>query len=173
MSQVRISNNVRGIELDIDSVFPTEGDILYAMQRLRTRILERTAKGVDVEGRPFAPYSKKYAKKRDKSGRNVTPVDLTWSGRMRNSIQIAADTLRFPPGTSEERIGPRDFKQRASEGRVGIYDPENAAKASGMQGDERAKGMPERRFLASSDADNIEVAEDIRDRMLVRIHARK
>ena len=36
---------------------PTEGDALYAGQRQRTRILERTVRGVDVDGNPFEPYS--------------------------------------------------------------------------------------------------------------------
>ena len=36
---------------------PTEGDLLYAGQRQRTRILDRTARGVDADGHPFAPYS--------------------------------------------------------------------------------------------------------------------
>lgn len=40
------------------SVEPQEADLLYAGQRQRARILERTARGVDVDGRPFAPYSK-------------------------------------------------------------------------------------------------------------------
>lgn len=35
----------------------TVGDALYAGQRQRTRILQRTAQGVDVDGRKFAPYS--------------------------------------------------------------------------------------------------------------------
>ena len=38
---------------------PTQGDVLYAGQRQRTRILERTAKGIDVDESPFAPYSDK------------------------------------------------------------------------------------------------------------------
>jgi hypothetical protein len=37
---------------------PTEGDAMYAAQRQRTRILERTARGVDVDEQPFAEYSK-------------------------------------------------------------------------------------------------------------------
>ena len=36
---------------------PTQGDALYAAQRQRTRILERTERGVDVNGAAFAPYS--------------------------------------------------------------------------------------------------------------------
>jgi hypothetical protein len=34
-----------------------ESDLLYAGQRQRARILERTARGVDVNESPFAPYS--------------------------------------------------------------------------------------------------------------------
>lgn len=36
---------------------PTEADALYAAQRQRTRIVERTLRGVDVNGNPFEPYS--------------------------------------------------------------------------------------------------------------------
>jgi hypothetical protein len=32
-------------------------DASYAINRQKNRILERTARGVDVDGRPFAPYS--------------------------------------------------------------------------------------------------------------------
>jgi hypothetical protein len=35
----------------------TQADATYALERQRTRILERTARGVDYSGRPFAPYS--------------------------------------------------------------------------------------------------------------------
>lgn len=37
----------------------TQADATYALQRQRTRILERTARGVDVDGTPFKPYSTK------------------------------------------------------------------------------------------------------------------
>jgi hypothetical protein len=39
------------------AVRPTEGDVLYAAQRQRSRIIERTLRGVDVDGSPFEPYS--------------------------------------------------------------------------------------------------------------------
>jgi hypothetical protein len=35
----------------------TVEDLLYALNRQKTRILERTARGVDVNESPFAPYS--------------------------------------------------------------------------------------------------------------------
>ncbi|MGE5568542.1 MAG: hypothetical protein ACM3S5_05830 [Rhodospirillales bacterium] len=41
------------------AIEPTEGDLLYAGQRQRARILERTERGVDVDEAPFAPYSTK------------------------------------------------------------------------------------------------------------------
>lgn len=37
----------------------TAADAALAVNRQKTRILERTAKGLDVEGRAFAPYSRK------------------------------------------------------------------------------------------------------------------
>jgi hypothetical protein len=36
---------------------PTEGDALYAAQRQKTRMIERTLRGVDVNERAFEPYS--------------------------------------------------------------------------------------------------------------------
>jgi hypothetical protein len=39
------------------AIEPRDADLLYAGQRQRARILERTARGIDVDGRPFAPYS--------------------------------------------------------------------------------------------------------------------
>jgi hypothetical protein len=37
----------------------TQADATYALERQRTRILDRTARGVDVDGAPFKPYSTK------------------------------------------------------------------------------------------------------------------
>lgn len=43
----------------IGAELPTKGEVLFALERQKTRILERTARGVDFENRPFAPYSTK------------------------------------------------------------------------------------------------------------------
>jgi hypothetical protein len=43
----------------VEETLPTKDDVLYALERQKARILERTARGVDFEGRPFAPYSTK------------------------------------------------------------------------------------------------------------------
>lgn len=45
------------LELDTPNVLPTEGDLLYAGQVQRSRILSRTERGEDVDGRPFAGYN--------------------------------------------------------------------------------------------------------------------
>ena len=54
----------------------TEADRLYGAQFIRSRILDRTARGVDAEGQSFAPYSKAYAKRKDKAGGRTDQVDL-------------------------------------------------------------------------------------------------
>jgi hypothetical protein len=41
------------------AAIPTEGDALYAAHRQRTRILDRTIRGVDSDGVAFQPYSTK------------------------------------------------------------------------------------------------------------------
>lgn len=56
-----------------------------------TRIVVRTRKGLDVNGNPFAEYSPKYAKHRQKRGRKTDPVDLTFTGNMLNAIQTKVE----------------------------------------------------------------------------------
>lgn len=51
-----LMNYVQGI---INAVEVTEEDLLYAGERFKADMLERTAKGIDVNGKPFAPYSTK------------------------------------------------------------------------------------------------------------------
>lgn len=52
------SNSLLGLIDAIDrNAVPTVGDLMYAGQRQRTRILDRTARGVDVDEQSFAPYS--------------------------------------------------------------------------------------------------------------------
>jgi hypothetical protein len=46
-------------KLDVKDILPTEGDLLYGLQRQKSRILSRTERGVDANGRPLAAYSTK------------------------------------------------------------------------------------------------------------------
>ena len=63
----------------------TREDIVAVAQMIRQRIVERTARGVDASGRPFAPYSKDYAEtKREQLG--TAGVNLAVSGEMLRAI---------------------------------------------------------------------------------------
>ncbi|MCC6591603.1 MAG: hypothetical protein IT168_33260 [Bryobacterales bacterium] len=42
-----------------EAATPSVGDALYAGQRQRSRILDRTGRGLDVDGKQFKPYSEK------------------------------------------------------------------------------------------------------------------
>ena len=64
--------------------------MLAAVLQARTIITERTAKGVDVNGAPFKPYTKTYAAFRRSRGRSTTP-DLMFTGRMLASMKAKAD----------------------------------------------------------------------------------
>jgi len=65
-----------------------ESDLALAGDLMRSVILDKTARGVDVDGNAFAPYAPSYAKKRTKSGRTAAPVNLLWSGRMLQSLRV-------------------------------------------------------------------------------------
>lgn len=70
----------------------TRDDWAAVAQLVRQRILERTARGVDAQGRPFAPYSADYdERKREELG--SSGVNLTVSGEMLRGI-----TYEVKPG---------------------------------------------------------------------------
>lgn len=82
-----------------------------------TRIVVRTRKGLDVDNQPMSPYSKGYAKYREKRGRRTDPVDLTFTGNMLNAIQ--SETKETPTGY-EGRI----FFNSAREAEKAAYNQE-------------------------------------------------
>jgi hypothetical protein len=70
--------------------FTTRDDMLAVGDLIRRRILERTARGVDVNGQPFAPYDEGYRdRKREEIGA-TGGVDLTVSGEMLRAITMEA-----------------------------------------------------------------------------------
>ena len=81
-----------------------------------TRIVLRTQAGKDVDGAAFAPYSKAYAKVRQKKGRKTSPVDLLFTGKMLAAIQTRI--RRFAQGV---------------EATIYFSNPQEAAKAAGNQ----------------------------------------
>lgn len=67
----------------------TKADWDFVGQMIRQRILERTARGVDASGAPFARYSEAYAiEKEQELGHG--DVDLTVSGGMLQAMGVEA-----------------------------------------------------------------------------------
>ena len=56
------------------------------LEQETTEIIQRTQSGRDAKGRPFKPYSRKYAEYRVDHGRFTSPVDLTFTGDMLKAI---------------------------------------------------------------------------------------
>lgn len=81
---------IRRNTVETDRVqFATKDDMAAVGQLVRQRIIERTARGVDAKGQPFAPYSDTYRDlKRDQLG--STGVNLTVSGEMLRAMVIEA-----------------------------------------------------------------------------------
>lgn len=48
--------------------------------------------GLGLDDRPHTPYSKRYARRKAKSGRQVAFVDLTWTGDLLRSFRVKAAT---------------------------------------------------------------------------------
>ena len=74
----------------------------------KIRILERTAKGKDVDNNFFKSYSPATVHFRQKRGRPTDKVDLFFSGRMLGSLAIKSNSkkasLYFPPTESKKAI---------------------------------------------------------------------
>jgi hypothetical protein len=85
---------VRRTNLDFRDVrFTTREDMAAVGQMIMRRIVDRTARGVDAQGNPFAPYTTEYAEAKRKGIRSSGTVDLTVSGEMlRNMTMEATDT---------------------------------------------------------------------------------
>jgi hypothetical protein len=65
----------------------TEEDMRELGLMARELMVDRTRRGVDVNGQPFAPYSEAYAKQK-RAALGSTGVNLEVSGNMLNQITI-------------------------------------------------------------------------------------
>ncbi len=139
----------------------TEGDLLYALQRQRSRILKRTAAGVDVDGSPFQAYTPGYAKQKAKYGRGGT-VDL----RGRN----APNMLQAIVATSGSLSDDGDSDEPAVDGALGFYD-ERSAKLAQIH-NEGEGHQPARHFFDASDEDQRDMENDIGARLEIRLRGR-
>jgi hypothetical protein len=76
-------------------------DKLFGGQFIRSRILERTSRGVDAEGSTFTEYSPGYAKQREKHGSRTDQVDLygfEHHPHMLNAMMVEQTTTGFQVG---------------------------------------------------------------------------
>ena len=95
---VKIKTNSKHIEKRfqrLKSKFPSIIDkgILQAGFQLLDIIRTKTAKGIDINSRKFAPYSTSYLKKLNREGKK-TAVDLFYTGRMLGALTPSAKTVR-------------------------------------------------------------------------------
>ncbi|TAL08407.1 MAG: hypothetical protein EPO02_13060 [Nitrospirae bacterium] len=110
----------------------TESDLALAGELQRSLIFDRTARGVDADGAPFAPYAESYAKKRAKSGRQTSVVDLLWSGRMLQAVRVVT---------------------RAALGEVALVVYGDEAVRAGAHNDSVPGRLPRRGWFAANDSD--------------------
>lgn len=121
------------------SIIPSPEAMLFAGARQITRIRTRTMQGLDVDQQPFTPYSKAYSKLKAKKGREITPVDLTMSGRMFGSMQSTVES-------------PTSFSISVTDVEAAVY---------GKAINEGSGTQPERRFFDTSDPELAEMQKDL------------
>lgn len=86
----------------------TDEELRRIGNRARRIIQERTARGIDAFGKPFKPYSTRYAKLRKESGRRADVVNLLFQGDMRAAVQVVAEE-----GSALLAFTNANFAQRA------------------------------------------------------------
>jgi hypothetical protein len=143
------------------SAQPTEGDVLYALQRERTRILKRTASGVDANGAAFRPYSAAYAKRKSKY-RSTSTVDL----RGRNAPHMLQAIVATVGSLTDEG----DSLEPANDAVLAFYD-DRAALLARVHNEGEGR-MPKREFFTATDQDLADMENDIGARIEIRLRNR-
>ena len=115
---VKIKTNSKHIEKRfkrLESKFPKIIDkgILQAGFQLLDIIRTKTAKGIDVNSRKFAPYSSSYLKRLNREGKK-TAVDLFYTGRMLSALTPSNRTVK-KTGKNKITLGfsNAEMRQRA------------------------------------------------------------
>jgi phage gpG-like protein len=179
-----ISVDTKKLAADIEGVVQiTSQDVLYALNRQKARILDRTARGVDINGQAFEPYSTKgpYYYYPAKAGRTAGSRKSS-AGRFAKKVggQRTTVGVKFPSYADFKRslgrsgvdlTGPRAphmlqaivVKTTGNDsGVIGIYGPE-ADRAEGHN--VGAGHLPRREFFGFSDRDHDEMVADV-DRLI-------
>ena len=124
--EVKIKNNSQAIQkrfARIQSKFPSiiEKGILQGGFQLLDIIRTKTAKGIDFNDRPFAPYSQGYLNKLNKEGKS-TKVDLFYTGRMLGSLTPASSVKKTGRHKVSVNFTNSQMRQRALFNQV-LNDP--------------------------------------------------
>lgn len=106
----------------------------------RTRTLDRTGKGIDIEGRAFEPYAESYVPVRQARGAQTGHVDLNLSGQMWAALQVDAD-----------------------DGRATLsFQGDPAKRAHGHQMGYAPRGLPSREFFGFGRGDVAALEDELR-----------
>ncbi len=140
---------------------PTQVDVLYAGQRQRSRIVQRTLSGRDYNDVPFAPYSEAYARRKSKAGHSSTVnlFGMENHPHMLNRIMVVAPTpdllqLSFQ---GEEAVRARMHNEGGELRRVlKLKSGKGKRKKSSVVGH-----MPKRTFFRASDSDLAAMSKDV------------
>ena len=113
--EVKIKNNSQAIQKKfarIQSKFPSiiENGILQGGFQLLDIIRTKTAKGMDFNDNPFAPYSQGYLNQLNKEGKS-TKVDLFYTGRMMGALTPGGRTIK-KTGTNKITLGFSNSQMR-------------------------------------------------------------
>lgn len=186
------------LAFDVKDLYPTESDILYALERQKTRIITRTTRGVDAENVPFAPYNNtrpyyyypngpvgaKHTEQSLKRAQGKVKRTATRLGRTKRAITRSGLGLRFPSyaafkltylGRSNvDLTGPRAPHMLQSI----VTQADGSSGTIGIYGQPGIRAaahndglghQPRRRFFESTDKDNLAFADDIKTRVTRRI----
>jgi N12 class adenine-specific DNA methylase len=113
--EVKIKNNSQAIQkrfARIQSKFPSiiEKGILQGGFQLLDIIRTKTAKGMDFNDNPFAPYSQGYLNQLNKEGKS-TKVDLFYTGRMMGALTPGGRIIK-KTGTNKITLGFSNSQMR-------------------------------------------------------------
>lgn len=126
----------------------TDADRMFGGQFIRSRIADRTARGVDANGQRFAEYTPGYAKRKAKAGGRVDQVDLYGTEHHPHMMNAML-----------ARVNADGFE-------VGFYGEESVRAQAINEGTER---MAERRFFEANEQDVDELKVAIGARIEVRL----
>jgi len=110
----------------------------------KVRLLRRTEQGKDADGKEFQPYSDKHRRLRVKRGRQVKPVNLSFTGQMLADIHTKTD-----PAQGEAIL----YFGRAEEAKKAYYHNESGA----------GKKRVIRKFFAINDEDRKALRRMVRE----------